>query len=128
MAPPRRWRQRRDSTRSETTRLLDSSTAEFDMASPSPKDASVVSEQYKQYGVTSSEASDGDNVKENPFLDPDVAEHWRLTYAKAQYECRHVFDPTLTWSEDEEKRIVRRLDWRICLWAVRTCIAVSSKC
>ncbi|KAH8691994.1 putative pantothenate transporter [Talaromyces proteolyticus] len=53
----------------------------------------------------------------NPFLDPEVAEYWRLTYEKSQYECRHVFDPALTWSEEEERKLVRRLDWRVCLWA-----------
>lgn len=64
-------------------------------------------------------ASSTDEVDEkNPFLDPDVSEYWRQAYEKSQYECRHVFDPTLTWSEEEEKRLIRRLDWRICLWAV----------
>ncbi|KAL2270510.1 hypothetical protein VTJ83DRAFT_2694 [Remersonia thermophila] len=53
----------------------------------------------------------------NPFLDPDVAEHWRAVYEKAQYECRHVFDPDLTWSQEEEKDLIRNIDWRICTWA-----------
>lgn len=54
---------------------------------------------------------------ENPFKDEAVAEHWRQVYHDSQYECRHVFDPTLTWSEEEEKAIIRKLDWRVCLWA-----------
>lgn len=82
----------------------------------------LVSEQHKLYDTvvtnTSTSEVSSDDYNGNPFLDPQVAEHWRLTYEKSQYECRHVFDPTLTWSEEEEKRIVRRLDWRICLWAV----------
>ncbi|ORY66581.1 putative MFS transporter [Pseudomassariella vexata] len=53
----------------------------------------------------------------NPFENPDHAEHWRQLYEDAQYECRHVFDAALTWTQDEEKRIVRKLDWRVCLWA-----------
>lgn len=56
--------------------------------------------------------------KNNPFLDPAVAEYWRGVYEKAHYECRDLFDPTLTWTEEEERLLVRKLDWRICLWAV----------
>ncbi|PKY01098.1 permease of the major facilitator superfamily [Aspergillus campestris IBT 28561] len=58
-------------------------------------------------------STDGDN----PFADPEVAERYIILYEKAQYECRHVFDPTLTWTPEEEKAIVRKLDWRVCLWA-----------
>lgn len=61
---------------------------------------------------------DGNEIRKNPFLDPDVAEHWTAVYEEAEYESRHVFDPTLTWTEEEEKKLIRRLDWRVCLWAV----------
>ncbi|AEO69062.1 uncharacterized protein THITE_2119058 [Thermothielavioides terrestris NRRL 8126] len=57
------------------------------------------------------------DVSKNPFLDPEVAAHWRQVYEDAKYECRHVLDPTLTWTEEEEKRIVRKLDLRVCTWA-----------
>ncbi|KAE8450078.1 hypothetical protein EG329_006859 [Mollisiaceae sp. DMI_Dod_QoI] len=59
----------------------------------------------------------GEYLKKNPFLDPDVAEHWSAVYEMSRYECRHEFDPSFTWSEAEEKAIVRRLDWRVCTWA-----------
>lgn len=59
-----------------------------------------------------------DETLDNPFADPDVAERYALIYEKAQYECRHIFDPTLTWTAEEEKALVRKLDWRVCLWAV----------
>ncbi len=73
-------------------------------------------ERARNYGTLE---PDGENTdKDNPFLDPDIADYWRNVYEKAQYECRHVFDPTLTWSEEEERQLVRKLDWRICLWAV----------
>ncbi len=39
----------------------------------------------------------------NPFRDPVAAQHWREVYEKSKYECRHVFDPSLTWTEEEEK-------------------------
>ena len=54
----------------------------------------------------------------NPFLDPQVAAHYREVYENSHYESRHVFDPALTWSREEERAIVRKLDWRVCLWAV----------
>lgn len=62
---------------------------------------------------------DGDSyeAQKNPFLDPDVAAYWRGVYDSANYECRHVFDPHFTWSEEEERKLVRKLDWRVCLWA-----------
>ncbi|XDG05413.1 hypothetical protein ABKA04_005028 [Annulohypoxylon sp. FPYF3050] len=54
---------------------------------------------------------------ENPFLDTETAEYWRQVYENCQYECRHVFNPKLEWSAKEEKELVRKLDWKVCLWA-----------
>jgi hypothetical protein len=79
---------------------------------PLPKDRDLT------YNLSDSD-EEGLALKKNPFLDPEVAEYWALAYEKSQYECRHVFDPTFTWTEEEEKKLVRRLDWRVCLWAVR---------
>jgi hypothetical protein len=60
-----------------------------------------------------------DNYDErNPFSDPEVASYYATMYEKSQYECRHVFDPTLEWTAAEEKKLVRKLDWHVCLWAV----------
>lgn len=67
---------------------------------------------------TSDSDEDGSAFAKNPFLDPDMKEHWAAVYEKSQYECRHVFDPEFAWTEEEERRLVRRLDWRVCLWAV----------
>lgn len=93
------------------------------MAQQDGKSTSVVtlSENYpkeraKNYGTL--EPSGETTEKNNPFLDPEVAEYWRGVYDKAQYECRDAFDPSLTWTEEEERLLVRKLDWRICLWAV----------
>ncbi|KAJ5222420.1 uncharacterized protein N7469_008660 [Penicillium citrinum] len=76
---------------------------------------SLPHEQKRSYGTLEPDGENRDN--RNPFLDPEAAEYWRTVYEKAQYECRHVFDPSLTWTAEEEKAIVRKLDWRICLWA-----------
>jgi hypothetical protein len=54
----------------------------------------------------------------NPFSDPDVAAYWISVYEKSHYECRHVVDPKLEWSATEERKLVRKLDWHVCLWAV----------
>ncbi|KAL7928228.1 major facilitator superfamily domain-containing protein [Trichoderma chlorosporum] len=66
--------------------------------------------------LTGSEEN-GHNEEKNPFRDAAVAQHWKEVYEKSEYECRHVFDPSLSWSEEEERRLVRKLDWRVCLWA-----------
>lgn len=66
-----------------------------------------------------------DNLAANPFADPAVAEHYRAVYEKAQYECRHAFDPELEWSKREERGLVRRLDWHVCTWACIMCFALQ---
>lgn len=47
--------------------------------------------------------------RDHAFSDPAVAAHWRNIYEKAQYEGRHRFDPDLTWSAQEEKKLVRKV-------------------
>ena len=94
---------------------------------PSDKEAltttkNVDSKQEKLAGLQSGESSGSeDNIVlgTNPFQDPAVAAHWTQVYDEAKYECRHIFDPSFTWTDEEEKRIIRKLDWRVCLWAVR---------
>ncbi|RGP69043.1 hypothetical protein FSPOR_4913 [Fusarium sporotrichioides] len=54
---------------------------------------------------------------EHPFSDPEIADRWRKVYEKAEYENRHRFDPSFTWTDGEEKKLVRKIDFRICLWA-----------
>ncbi|KAK7757338.1 hypothetical protein SLS62_000350 [Diatrype stigma] len=53
----------------------------------------------------------------NPFQDPVVAARWKNVYEMAEYEARHVFDEELSWSKEEERKLVRKLDWHVCLWA-----------
>ena len=83
-------------------------------SSPTPNKAGVFT-----IGGTGSSSDDGESLAlgKNPFLDPKVAEYWRGVYDNANYECRHVFEPLLTWSEEEERKLVRKLDWHVCLWA-----------
>ncbi|CAK7274547.1 hypothetical protein SEPCBS119000_006230 [Sporothrix epigloea] len=83
-------------------------------SSPTSKEAGV-----HTGSVDYSSSDDGNQfvLEKNPFADPEVAEHWRGVYEKANYECRHVFDPSFTWAEEEERKLVRKLDWHVCLWA-----------
>lgn len=60
-------------------------------------------------------SSDEDTVKTNPFLDPKIAEYYRVIYDECQYECREAFDPHYKWTPEEEKKLVRKLDFRVAL-------------
>lgn len=33
-----------------------------------------------------------------------------------QYEGRHRYDPYFEWEPQQEKKLVRKLDWKICTW------------
>ena len=69
--------------------------------------------------VSSEEADIGiEETANNPFANPDVAVYWKRVYDEAHYECRHILNPKITWTEEEEKALVRKLDWKVCLWAV----------
>ncbi|KAG8630706.1 hypothetical protein KVT40_002325 [Elsinoe batatas] len=50
------------------------------------------------------------------FKDPKVAEYWRNVYENASYEGRHRFDPHITWTATEEKRLRRKIDIRVMTW------------
>ncbi|KAM0718555.1 hypothetical protein Q7P37_005625 [Cladosporium fusiforme] len=55
--------------------------------------------------------------EKNPFSDPTIAKYYRELYDNAKYECRDAFDPELEWSAAEEKKLVRKLDYRVCAFA-----------
>ena len=54
---------------------------------------------------------------EHIFSDPSLAEYWHGIYEKAGYENRHRFDPDYKWTAEEEKKLVRKIDLRIMVWA-----------
>jgi len=43
------------------------------------------------------------------FTDPVIADYWRKVYEKAKYENRHRFDPSYTWTAEEERKLVRKV-------------------
>ncbi|KAK3360513.1 major facilitator superfamily domain-containing protein [Lasiosphaeria hispida] len=57
------------------------------------------------------------STEEHLFKDPTIADYWRGVYDKASYENRHRFDPEFQWTAEEEKKLVRKIDLRIMLWA-----------
>ncbi|KAF1963214.1 MFS general substrate transporter [Byssothecium circinans] len=73
----------------------------------------------KQIGAAQSQNSDPDQPETNrhAFSDPVTAQYWRDVYEEAKYEGRHRFDPNYTWTAEEEKKLVRKLDLRITFWA-----------
>ncbi|KAH8703556.1 allantoate permease [Talaromyces proteolyticus] len=112
----RRRRSSGSSNISETERLLPSEEPRItDTSIDEPESRNPLSE--RRDSSISEEFTKQESYEKNPFLDPDVAEHWRRTYEESKYECRHLFDPNLTWSEEEEKRLIRLIDWNVCLWS-----------
>ncbi|KAF3359922.1 hypothetical protein VdG1_04997 [Verticillium dahliae VDG1] len=57
------------------------------------------------------------STEDHVFSDPSVADYWRKVYEQAGYENRHRFDPTLECTAEEERKLVKKIDWRILLWA-----------
>lgn len=100
-----------DSDKEVTQRLLDGRQSSSYTDLPSTRASKDGSR------IEALETEDGLHSK-NPFADPEVAERYKIIYEKAQYECRHVFEPTLAWTTEEETAIVRKIDWHVCLWAV----------
>lgn len=95
---------------SEDEKIAVSSTAEEDVVigvedSPTKKD------RLDLESDASSASAD------NPFADPNVACYYAKVYEDSKYECRHIFDPNLTWTEDEVKKVVLKIDLRVCFWA-----------
>jgi hypothetical protein len=108
----------------EKTELPALASSDSDSSLLAPQDALNARETLAAVSIAesvgrSAEVSntDHDNNR-NPFSDPDTAVYYATLYEKSQYECRHVFDPTLEWSPAEERKLVRKLDWHVCLWAV----------
>lgn len=65
----------------------------------------------RERSATSSESGNesSGSTDNHIFADPTVADYWRKVYEKAQYENRHRFDPTYTWSAEEEGKLVRKV-------------------
>lgn len=63
------------------------------------------------FGNHGSDSDSSLNHKDNIFADPEVRDYYKQVYEDSQYECRHVFDAEATWSKEEERKVIRKLDW-----------------
>ncbi|KAI3405959.1 hypothetical protein KGF56_001178 [Candida oxycetoniae] len=88
----------------------------------------VKSSKTIEYDVSSSSPSFLDVEKsesKNPFSNPKVAEYYRDLYETVKYECREAFDPEFEWTQEEEKKVVRKLNWRVALAACLMFVALQ---
>lgn len=83
-----------------------------DLSATTHQDATSTGSSGDEERAANELGSDG----EHAFSDPKVAEYWRGVYENAKYECRHRFNPSATWTPEEEKKLRRRVDFRIMLW------------
>ena len=67
--------------------------------------------------VASDSSIESNQLKKNPFLDPQVEEYYRELYTRSGYESYSAFDPTFEWTEEEEKKVIRKLNWRVAFTA-----------
>ncbi|KAK6458391.1 putative allantoate permease [Scheffersomyces xylosifermentans] len=81
------------------------------------KEVDVTIDVQKEDIATDTESTTSSSYEKNPFLDPIVAEHYRELYENSKYECRAAFDPNFEWEEQEEKKLIRKLDFRVAFTA-----------
>ncbi|KAJ3824819.1 allantoate permease [Lentinula raphanica] len=53
-------------------------------------------------------------TRRSVYDDPEMA---HLYWPKQDYENLHRFDPTARWTYREERSLVRKIDWKIMVWA-----------
>ncbi|SCU95707.1 LAFA_0G01772g1_1 [Lachancea sp. 'fantastica'] len=97
-------------TRSNSSSSQDSQQPSFVAELSDDKNQIVVEDAEFE---TSSQESDNSN--RNPFVDPYLEKYYRKVYADCEYECLHAFDPGFKWSQEEEKKLLRKVDWRVAI-------------
>ncbi|KAF8217779.1 allantoate permease [Mycena galopus ATCC 62051] len=57
---------------------------------------------------------DAVSTRRSVYDDPDLASHY---WPKEDYENLHRFDPKARWTYREEQALLRKIDWKVMLWA-----------
>ncbi|PYH93786.1 MFS general substrate transporter [Aspergillus ellipticus CBS 707.79] len=55
----------------------------------------------------------------------DTSEDPRFYKPIPEYESAHRWDPYFEWTEEEEKALIRKIDWRVCTFACVTFFALQ---
>lgn len=53
------------------------------------------------------------STQHHPFGTPVQAAYWLNIYKSANYEGTHRFDPAIQWTQEEEKKLVRKVQNRV---------------
>ena len=120
----RKAQQSKEPEREEPAAIVDSTHAGYEDSAKG--DDSKARYQVGNFSVDSEDseeyhgaAVDEENQRgeHNVFSDPEVAAYWRGIYEESRYENRHLFDPEMTWTKEEERKVVWKSDLRALLWA-----------
>lgn len=85
------------------------------MSAAEKNDGSVSSRQESVQELGAVKPGDSE-ANEHIFKDPATVARWTAVYEEAQYECRHRFDPNFTWTEEEERKVLRKVDLKIMVF------------
>ncbi|KAI9665350.1 MAG: hypothetical protein M1831_001787 [Alyxoria varia] len=83
------------------------------MVKPEPTKAGEGTAYVEEDDSRSPSESLGNNTAEATFVTDGLDEHYKPLKS---YEGAHRFDPKFQWSDEDEKKVVRKLDIRICAW------------
>ncbi|KAI5959777.1 uncharacterized protein KGF55_005009 [Candida pseudojiufengensis] len=107
-------------TSTEKQQPISENEIEPQISKQTSKDKSLL----EKLSLTDFDLEKSQNAK-NPFLDSKVAQYYTELYDRTKYECRSHFDPHFTWSEQEEKKVIKILNVRVALAACLMFVALQ---
>lgn len=61
-------------------------------------------------------------LSESGFSDDKLADYYK---PREDYEGYHRYDPKAVWTEEEEKVLLKKIDWRIMVWCCIMFVALQ---